>query len=86
MIRLIYSSALNPAYSPQTLLGLLAGYRARNERMGINSLLLLMNKDFLQMLEGEEAAVDELDGGSARRGKTVPPPPASDIENLPSLF
>jgi hypothetical protein len=59
MIRLIYSSALNPAYSPGTT-GLLAGYRARNQRLGINSLLLLMNKDFLQMLEGEEAAVDEL--------------------------
>ena len=60
MIRLIYSSALNPTYSPQTLRGLLAGFRARNQRMGINSLLLLMNKDFLQMLEGEEEAVDAL--------------------------
>lgn len=60
MIRLIYSSALNPAYSLPELHGLLAGYRARNQRMGINSLLLLMNKDFLQLLEGEEAAVDEL--------------------------
>jgi hypothetical protein len=37
-------------------------------------------------LSEREAAVDELDGGSARRGKTVPPPPASELSDLDSLM
>jgi hypothetical protein len=38
-------------------------------------------------LSEREAAVDELDGGaSSRRGKAVPPPPASELSDLDSLM
>ncbi|MBB6051476.1 hypothetical protein [Armatimonas rosea] len=37
-------------------------------------------------LSEREAAVSELDGGEARRGKAVPPPPASELSDLDSLM
>lgn len=37
-------------------------------------------------LSEREAALDELDGGSPRRGKPVPPPPASELSDVDSLM
>ena len=60
MIRLIYSSAVNPTFHQGELQRLLSHYRQRNQQLGICSLLLFMNGDFLQVLEGEEEAVQRI--------------------------
>ena len=54
---LVYASIANEDFSPEQLLELLAVSRRNNERSGITGMLLYKERRFLQVLEGEEAAV-----------------------------
>jgi hypothetical protein len=57
---LVYVSAAGTWFSAQELRDLLARSRAHNERDGITGMLLYKNGNFMQVLEGEEAAVRAL--------------------------
>jgi hypothetical protein len=57
---LVYVSAAGTWFSAQELRDLLASSRAHNERDGITGMLLYKNGNFMQVLEGEEAAVRAL--------------------------
>ena len=60
MFYLVYvSSAVNP-FSPAELVELLTKAREKNSRLGITGMLLYKDGNFLQALEGEEAAVRQL--------------------------
>jgi len=56
---LVYASIGNEDFSPEQLLELLATSRRNNERSGITGILLYKERRFLQVLEGNEAAVRE---------------------------
>ena len=60
MIRLIYSSASVEPLTPAMVGALLTRSRERNEAVGISGLLVVMNDDFMQVLEGEDEVVDAL--------------------------
>ncbi|WP_051228738.1 BLUF domain-containing protein [Paludibacterium yongneupense] len=60
MIRLIYSSASVEPLTAAKVAALLSDSRRRNQAAGIKGLLVVMNDDFMQVLEGEDAAVDAL--------------------------
>ena len=60
MIQLIYgSTAVKPFTSPE-LVELLNKARQKNERLNITGLLLYFDSSFIQVLEGDAAAVDGL--------------------------
>ena len=54
---LVYASIANEDFSPEQLLELLAVSRRNNESCGITGMLLYKDRRFLQVLEGDEAAV-----------------------------
>ncbi|MDF0606571.1 BLUF domain-containing protein [Neisseriaceae bacterium TC5R-5] len=60
MIRLIYSSAAIAPVEPEQIATSLMPYQQYNEQHGIRSLLLMLNNDFLQILEGSADEVDML--------------------------
>jgi Sensors of blue-light using FAD len=57
---LVYVSAAVTWFSPSELRALLDSSRASNERAGITGMLLYKDGNFMQALEGEEAAVTSL--------------------------
>lgn len=58
--RLVYVSAATTPFSKADLVALLEKARSNNQRLGITGLLLYREGDFLQLLEGEQAAVKAL--------------------------
>lgn len=60
MFRLIYVSSAVRHFSKDELLSLLKTAREKNSLLGITGLLLYKDGDFLQVLEGDEAAVRTL--------------------------
>ncbi len=59
MKRLIYCSQATGDASPDELVTLLELARARNTREGLTGMLLYCSQSFLQVLEGDEDAVQE---------------------------
>ncbi len=60
MIRLTYASTTNQEWSPEELLGLLKQSRTNNGAKNITGILLYSNGTFFQVLEGDEATVENL--------------------------
>lgn len=60
MYFIVYVSAATEVFSKAALLDLLAKAREKNHRLGITGLLLYKDGDFIQLLEGEKAAVQSL--------------------------
>lgn len=60
LIQLIYASAARGEPSEEELTRLLAGARRHNAAVGVTGMLLYSEGSFLQLLEGEAAAVDDL--------------------------
>lgn len=60
MYRLVYVSAATVPFSKADLIELLTKAREKNQRLGITGMLLYKDGDFLQLLEGERSAVQEL--------------------------
>jgi hypothetical protein len=58
--QVIYASAAAVPFSESDLSTLLLRARANNERLGVTGLLLFHEGSFLQVLEGEEAALEAL--------------------------
>ncbi len=56
--RLIYCSQATHDIAPEELVALLELARASNERAGLRGMLLYCSQSFLQLLEGESAALD----------------------------
>jgi hypothetical protein len=59
MLQMIYTSAATQKFSSQDLQALLEVSRRNNVRDGITGMLLFEDNTFLQVLEGEEEAVDK---------------------------
>jgi len=57
MKRIIYCSQSTSDVSPDELVALLELSRRNNERCGLSGMLLYSSQSFLQVLEGEEAAL-----------------------------
>lgn len=60
LIHLIYSSAAREDFGPQDLLTLLAKSRTNNAARGITGMLLHVEGSFIQVIEGQEADIDQL--------------------------
>jgi hypothetical protein len=60
LISLIYDSSAVKLFSEAELVSLLEQSREENTRFGITGLLLYKDGAFMQVLEGEEASVEEL--------------------------
>lgn len=60
MIRLTYASTTNQEWSPEELLRLLKQSRTNNGAKNITGILLYSNETFFQVLEGDEATVEDL--------------------------
>lgn len=58
MKRIIYCSQATHDFSPEELVTLLEVARGLNERVGLSGMLLYSNQSFLQMLEGDEDALE----------------------------
>jgi hypothetical protein len=58
MIEFIYASAATATFTPAELATLLASARQRNEENDVTGVLLYHRGSFLQVLEGDERAVD----------------------------
>ena len=58
MRRIIYCSQATHDFSPAELVELLGAARGRNEPAGLSGMLLYCSQSFLQMLEGDSAALD----------------------------
>ena len=59
MKRMIYCSQATLDFSPDELIALLELSRANNDRSGLSGMLLYSSQSFLQMLEGDPAALEE---------------------------
>ena len=59
MKRLIYCSQATFDFSPDELVELLGHARERNLGAGLSGMLLYCSQSFLQLLEGDEAALEE---------------------------
>jgi len=59
MKRLIYGSQATADFGPDQLVELLAKARANNEQSGLSGMLLYCSQSFLQVLEGDAAALEE---------------------------
>ena len=57
MKRIIYCSQATIDFSPEELVALLERSRSNNEACGLSGMLLYCSQSFLQMLEGDEAAL-----------------------------
>jgi hypothetical protein len=62
LIQLIYISSATRHFSQTELRTMLKSARPRNERRGVSGVLLYKSGSFLQVIEGEAPAVDELFG------------------------
>jgi hypothetical protein len=62
MKRMIYCSQATLDFSPEELVALLELSRANNERSGLSGMLLYSSQSFLQMLEGDQLALEETYG------------------------
>ena len=60
LIHLIYASTANKNMSEDELLDILKKARKTNEKLNISGMLLYHDRSFLQVLEGEASAVEEL--------------------------
>jgi len=60
MIEIVYASAARHSFTTNELTELLAKARKNNQALGVSGLLLYHRGSFLQVLEGEEPAVDAL--------------------------
>jgi hypothetical protein len=60
LIHCIYASVATSQFNEEDLPQLLTHARAANARRGITGMLVYTNGNFLQIVEGEEKAVDEL--------------------------
>ena len=60
MISMVYVSAARRLFSEDELAALLHLSRANNQRDGITGLLLYMDGNFMQAIEGEESAIEDL--------------------------
>jgi hypothetical protein len=60
MISMVYVSAARRLFSEDELAALLYLSRANNQRDGITGLLLYMDGNFMQAIEGEESAIEDL--------------------------
>jgi hypothetical protein len=58
MIRLIYSGSLPKAPSPERLASFAMEKHEQNKRHNLCGILVFIEQDFLQVIEGEEAYVD----------------------------
>lgn len=58
LINLVYVSSATHAFAQSELLGLLEASRRNNQRSDITGLLLYRDGNFMQVLEGEELAVE----------------------------
>jgi hypothetical protein len=59
MKRMIYCSQANVDFSPEELISLLELSRVNNQASGLTGMLLYSSQSFLQMLEGDPAALEE---------------------------
>jgi hypothetical protein len=69
MKRMIYCSQATIDFSPDELVALLESAREKNTGSGLTGMLLYCSQSFLQMLEGEQRALEETYGriaGDAR--------------------
>jgi hypothetical protein len=57
--RLIYGSQATRDLGPDELVELLARARVRNEQVGLSGMLLYSSQSFLQVLEGDQAALTQ---------------------------
>ena len=57
MYRIVYVSAATRLLDQSALLSLMDQARGKNQRLGITGMLLYRDGNFIQLLEGEEAAV-----------------------------
>ncbi len=60
MVELIYQSLSTRELSTQELISLTNAYRSANERYEITGVLIYHNRTFVQLLEGEEQAINNL--------------------------
>jgi Sensors of blue-light using FAD len=60
MLQIVYTSAANQEFSSAELERLLAGARRRNRTVGVTGMLVFHDGIFLQALEGETRAVNEI--------------------------
>jgi hypothetical protein len=60
MVHIIYMSSAVVPFSPAELQSLLGTSRRNNAALGITGILLYKDGNFLQVLEGEKTAVDQL--------------------------
>jgi len=60
MYELVYTSVAQSDFSDAELAALLSQSRENNARLGISGLLLYANREFVQLLEGEEHSVQSL--------------------------
>lgn len=60
LIHVIYASTACEPFDDASLAALLRGARDNNAQLGITGMLLFSDGDFIQVLEGEEPAVDAL--------------------------
>lgn len=58
--QLIYLSTANPELDEETLSGILSSSQKRNAQRGITGLLLHSDGNIIQIIEGDEAAVETL--------------------------
>jgi hypothetical protein len=75
MLQIVYTSIANDEFSPADLERLLAAARTRNKAVGVTGMLVFHDGTFLQALEGEKRAVNEvfasIRGDSRHRDVTV---------------
>ncbi|MDP2269556.1 MAG: BLUF domain-containing protein [Archangium sp.] len=60
MFNLVYTSMAQLLFTPEQLAAVLKQSRVNNKKWGITGVLLVRNGQFIQALEGEEAAVRKL--------------------------
>jgi hypothetical protein len=60
MLQIVYTSAAHQEFSSADLERLLAGARRRNKTVGVTGMLVFHDGIFLQALEGETRAVNEI--------------------------
>ena len=60
MVSLVYISSAVQLFSPAALLALLEQSRVNNARVEVTGMLLYKEGSFIQLIEGEECAVEEL--------------------------
>jgi len=60
MLQIVYTGTANQEFSSADLERLLAGARRRNQTVGVTGMLVFHDRIFLQALEGEKRAVNEI--------------------------